>query len=91
MTLNSVMTRASKCGQCFACLRDNCGQCRFCQDKPRFGGSNILKQACILKQCPYKRYAPPAKVTPEQRELTLSLGGNPLIESAHDDDLFDSP
>lgn len=68
------MTRASKCGACYACLRDNCGRCKFCLDKPRFGGQNILKQACVLKQCPNKRYAPPAKVTEEEKERTLSLG-----------------
>ena len=28
----------------------DCGACRFCLDKPKFGGPNTLKQQCIRKQ-----------------------------------------
>lgn len=68
------MTRAFKCGACYNCLRPNCGKCKFCLDKPCFGGPNIKKQVCIHKNCPYKRYAPPATVTAEQKDLILKKG-----------------
>eukprot|EP00956_Cyclotella_meneghiniana_P025116 scaffold51732_cov67-Cyclotella_meneghiniana.AAC.1 len=65
-----LMTRASKCGTCYACLRPSCGQCKFCVDNPRFGGQGIAKQVCIKKRCQHKRYASPAKATPAQiREI----------------------
>ena len=31
----------------------------------------MLKQVCILKQCPFKRYAPPATVTPEAKRVVV--------------------
>ncbi len=68
------MTRASKCGSCYECVRENCGACKYCLDKPHFGGQNILKQVCNLKRCPNKRYAPPAKLTEEQKEETIRRG-----------------
>eukprot|EP00322_Chrysochromulina_rotalis_P000723 CAMPEP_0115850390 /NCGR_PEP_ID=MMETSP0287-20121206/11940_1 /TAXON_ID=412157 /ORGANISM="Chrysochromulina rotalis, Strain UIO044" /LENGTH=906 /DNA_ID=CAMNT_0003304387 /DNA_START=42 /DNA_END=2763 /DNA_ORIENTATION=- len=55
-----------RCGECEGCLRlqagsraallagapdNDCGQCKFCKDKPKFNGNFILKQACQLKQC----------------------------------------
>ncbi|KAL7510506.1 hypothetical protein ACHAXN_007375 [Cyclotella atomus] len=67
----TLMTRASKCGSCYECVRENCGACKYCLDKPHFGGQNILKQVCNLKRCPNKRYAPPAKLTEEQKEETI--------------------
>ncbi|XP_037661873.1 methyl-CpG-binding domain protein 1 isoform X10 [Choloepus didactylus] len=41
-----------KCGTCTACLRrTDCGQCDFCCDKPKFGGSNQKRQKCRWRQC----------------------------------------
>jgi len=60
-----------KCGECEECLREDCGKCIHCLDRPKFGGINILKQACIHKQCPNKRYAPTATVTPEAKKLMV--------------------
>lgn len=31
--------------------RDDCGKCTNCKDKPKFGGRNVLKQACELRVC----------------------------------------
>ena len=30
---------------------EDCGQCRFCRDKAKFGGPNRLKQVCVYKRC----------------------------------------
>jgi len=39
------------CGSCKACLRDDCGQCTHCLDKPKFGGKNKIKQKCEKRTC----------------------------------------
>ena len=52
-------TRMFKCGACDACTRDDCGTCIHCRDKPKFGGPGRMKQVCVHKKCPYKRFAPP--------------------------------
>lgn len=72
--------RKFRCGECEACVRKECGECVNCLDKPKYGGLNRLKQKCIKKICPYMRFAPPAKKTPQskkkkpsQRELKLQF------------------
>ena len=40
-----------RCGSCDNCTMNDCGCCRFCLDKPKFGGRGTLKQACINKKC----------------------------------------
>ena len=40
------------CGLCGGCrLMEDCGECVFCQDKPKFGGPNVKKQKCELRWC----------------------------------------
>ncbi|XP_063606086.1 uncharacterized protein LOC134781027 isoform X3 [Penaeus indicus] len=40
------------CGECEGCqVVEDCGQCRFCRDKAKFGGPNRLKQVCVYKRC----------------------------------------
>ncbi len=60
------------CGNCQFCLRDDCGSCLSCRDKPKFGGEGTLKQMCELKQCPNKRYAPPAIVSPAKKKTSVT-------------------
>ena len=28
-----------------------CGTCKYCLDKPKFGGKSVLRQSCIKKKC----------------------------------------
>ena len=34
-----------------ACKSADCGQCRYCLDKKKFGGHNRLKQSCVHRRC----------------------------------------
>ena len=43
--------RSRRCNQCLACLREDCGKCKFCKDKPKFGGKGVKKQCCIKQRC----------------------------------------
>ena len=46
------VTRKGKgCGSCDGCTRKDCGECKFCLDKPTFGGPGRLKQRCIKRHC----------------------------------------
>lgn len=44
-------TTNRRCGECENCQQVDCGICRFCKDKPRFGGPGRLKQSCIKRKC----------------------------------------
>jgi len=40
------------CGDCQGCLKnDDCGVCRYCRDKTKFGGQNRLRQKCLHRRC----------------------------------------
>jgi hypothetical protein len=43
--------RTNRCGACEACRAPDCGHCKECLDKPKFGGSGIRKKACISRVC----------------------------------------
>ena len=32
-------------------MRGDCGRCKNCLDKPKFGGRGIKKQACLARTC----------------------------------------
>ena len=41
---SSKATKTRRCGECEGCMRDDCGQCPACADKPRFGGRGSKKK-----------------------------------------------
>ena len=43
--------KTRRCGECEGCMRDDCGQCAACVDKPRFGGRGSKKKACVARAC----------------------------------------
>ncbi|BES92321.1 jmjC domain-containing histone demethylation protein [Nesidiocoris tenuis] len=43
--------RRTRCKKCAACHQNDCGECVFCQDMVKFGGSGRAKQTCIMRQC----------------------------------------
>ena len=51
VTYERVRRRGRGCGNCPGCLRDDCGNCCYCLDKPKFGGPGKKKQRCALRVC----------------------------------------
>lgn len=43
--------RRTRCKKCEACTRHDCGECVYCQDMVKFGGSGRAKQTCLMRQC----------------------------------------
>lgn len=43
--------RRTRCKKCEACTRTDCGECIYCQDMVKFGGSGRAKQTCLMRQC----------------------------------------
>jgi len=43
--------RKSRCMNCSGCSRFDCGICKYCLDKTKFGGANILRKACVRTKC----------------------------------------
>ena len=48
--------RKTCCGLCKNCLAGNCGSCRYCSDKFKFGGENTLRKRCIKRNCKFKSW-----------------------------------
>ena len=46
-----ITSRKKRCGQCAGCTTPDCGKCRFCADKKKYGGTGRLKKGCIHRQC----------------------------------------
>lgn len=44
-------SRTKRCNECDGCTREDCGNCEMCKDRPKFGGQNKKKQACLMRQC----------------------------------------
>ena len=55
ISLLPVGRKRSRCGKCDGCLQDDdCGECLFCKDKPKFGGKGKKKKCCIRKKCEFQ-------------------------------------
>jgi hypothetical protein len=48
---NVERRRRVRCHCCEPCTRDDCGDCKYCKDMKKFGGTGISKQCCLSKQC----------------------------------------
>ncbi len=43
--------KRKRCGTCDGCIRSDCGTCKFCKNKPKFGGMGKKKQCCEQRKC----------------------------------------
>ena len=48
---NVERRRRVRCHRCEPCTREDCGECKYCKDMKKFGGTGISKQCCLSKQC----------------------------------------
>ncbi len=55
-TVTVTRSRRIGCRECPGCLADDCGQCLYCLDKPKFGGNDVKKQRCIKRRCHRANY-----------------------------------
>ena len=60
-TSNEEVQSFKKLGLSFCCVpctkgvSDDCGLCKHCLDKPKFGGPNKMKQKCLERICESKQ------------------------------------
>lgn len=64
--------KRKRCGECVNCQLDDCGQCKFCKDKHKFGGPNVKKQCCIKRKCLS------SGSNPVEKDKTVQLSALPL-------------
>ena len=43
--------RRARCDTCTGCKRDDCGECTYCRDMPKFGGAGGQRRACARRAC----------------------------------------
>lgn len=48
---NYIGSKRKRCRQCSRCQAQDCGACKMCLDKPKFGGKGRLKQCCVKRRC----------------------------------------
>ena len=59
------------CNNCSACLMSDCGECKFCLDKRKFGGPGKLKKRCEMRQCMIPKVG--GSSTPKRATTTTSV------------------
>lgn len=75
----SAAPKRMRCGVCETCQQPDCGQCKFCKDMIKFGGSGRAKQACADRRCPNMAVqeveeGEENELTPEQQVRMVLLG-----------------
>jgi len=70
--------KGNRCGECSACLRDDCGSCLNCRDKPKFGGRGARKQACVMRTCAKPWFGSSTSEPDEGEELSDSTSSDEI-------------
>ena len=48
---NLIEKARKRCFKCSGCTAEECGICKHCLDKPKYGGPGIRKQCCVKRKC----------------------------------------
>ena len=43
--------KRKRCGIRDGCKASECGNCRYCLDKKKYGGKGVLRQCCVSRRC----------------------------------------
>ena len=65
-------------GECSGCMANDCGSCKFCYDKPKFGGKGKKKKSCITRKCIIDGMGNPKQTAAPRRKLL-----NPHTDSSN--------
>ena len=65
-------------------MRDDCGKCSACADKPRFGGLGTKKKACMARSCRMKgqMQGPPPQPTAHYQAVSGNLQEPQTLQEA---------
>lgn len=81
--------KGPRCKQCPGCTRPDCGQCKNCKDKIKFGGDGHLKQACGLRVC--DNHLQPTPAVSKDKVLAEISVENVSMESSSSNDKENDP
>ena len=68
--MSGARRRNVRCKACGPCLADDCGVCVYCLDKPKFGGPNKKRCACVKRKC-VNMTSSRSSLVPEAASVTL--------------------
>ncbi len=76
----STAQKNRRCGECEGCTREDCSRCDPCQDKPKFGGRGLKKQACVYRLCSFKNPGgtPRGRGAAKRAAVAATLSGTPV-------------
>ena len=80
-TLVYTGKKRKRYGEYTGCMASDCGSCKFCYDKPKFGGKGKKKKSCISRKCInlHDGEGNPKQVTAPQRKLLSPRTGSSNI------------
>ncbi|MDA7839034.1 CXXC-type zinc finger protein, partial [bacterium] len=65
-----------RCGACAACTREDCGKCKHCTDKTKFGGLNKIRKPCVERTCLIM------SLNPKKRKVTNPTQANKVSKKS---------
>lgn len=83
----AARNKSRRCGRCAGCQSTDCGSCKACGDKKKFGGANVKKQACEQRRCVQPVSSPGGKraqLSPGMTFAPVSLPPPMLSADAHE-------
>lgn len=76
LVLLATGRKRKRCGECSGCLAIDCGSCKFCLDKRKFGGPGKKKKSCVQKAClNLVSTTQPSRPSQSSRDNCIEKGG----------------
>jgi len=88
----ALRNKSRRCARCAGCQAIDCGSCKACVDKKKFGGANVKKQACEQRRCLQPVSSPGGgkrlMASPDMSFAPISLLPPPMTCEAHDASMY---